>query len=63
MKITVQQGDLTKLKVDAIVNPANSQGLMGGGVAFFLALSGAKLGERLAALLGNKESQDFVDRQ
>ena len=33
MKITVQQGDLTKLKVDAIVNPANSHGVMGGGVA------------------------------
>ena len=33
MKITVQQGDLTKLAVDAIVNPANSFGEMGGGVA------------------------------
>ena len=33
MKITVQQGDLTKLKIDAIVNPANSFGEMGGGVA------------------------------
>ena len=33
MKIAVLQGDLTKLKVDAIVNPANSFGEMGGGVA------------------------------
>ena len=33
MQIIVEQGDLTKKKVDAIVNPANSAGLMGGGVA------------------------------
>lgn len=33
MKIVVEQGDLTKKQVDAIVNPANSAGLMGGGVA------------------------------
>jgi len=32
-KITVRTGDLTKLEVDAIVNPANSQLIMGGGVA------------------------------
>jgi len=33
MKIIVRKGDLTKLKVDGIVNPANSRGVMGGGVA------------------------------
>lgn len=32
-KITVATGDITKLEVDAIVNPANSQLIMGGGVA------------------------------
>lgn len=32
-KITVVTGDITKLEVDAIVNPANSQLLMGGGAA------------------------------
>ncbi len=32
-KITVIVGDITKLEVDAIVNPANSQLIMGGGVA------------------------------
>ena len=33
MTIVVQQGDLTKISCDAIVNPANSFGYMGGGVA------------------------------
>jgi O-acetyl-ADP-ribose deacetylase (regulator of RNase III) len=32
-KISVAAGDITKLEVDAIVNPANSQLVMGGGVA------------------------------
>ncbi|MDI9623420.1 MAG: macro domain-containing protein [Methanothermobacter sp.] len=32
-KIQVKKGDITNIKVDAIVNPANSYGLMGGGVA------------------------------
>ena len=33
MPIVVQKGDLTKIPCDAIVNPANSFGYMGGGVA------------------------------
>ena len=33
MKIEAKLGDLTKQEVDAIVNPANSYGVMGGGVA------------------------------
>ena len=33
MKITIIQGDITNLSVDAIVNAANSYGYMGGGVA------------------------------
>ncbi len=32
MKISIIQGDITKIKVDAIVNAANSGMLMGGGV-------------------------------
>jgi len=33
MSIFVKKGDLTKIVCDAIVNPANSFGFMGGGVA------------------------------
>ena len=33
MTIIVEKGDLTQIKCDAIVNPANSYGYMGGGVA------------------------------
>lgn len=33
MSIIVQKGDITQIKCDAIVNPANSFGCMGGGVA------------------------------
>ncbi len=33
MTIIVEKGDLTKISCDAIVNPANSYGYMGGGVA------------------------------
>ena len=33
MTITIEKGDLTKISCDAIVNPANSYGYMGGGVA------------------------------
>src|SRR5260370_32717250 len=33
MEIVAQQGDITKVKADAVVNPATSLGEMGGGVA------------------------------
>ena len=33
MTIVVEKGDLTQIDCDAIVNPANSYGYMGGGVA------------------------------
>ncbi|MBW2974371.1 macro domain-containing protein [Candidatus Woesearchaeota archaeon] len=40
MKITIKQGDITGLEVDAIVNAANSYGYMGGGVAGAIKRSG-----------------------
>lgn len=33
MTIIIEKGDITKISCDAIVNPANSYGYMGGGVA------------------------------
>lgn len=42
------EGDLTELKVDAIVNPANSLGEMGGGVAGAIRKKGGAVIEREA---------------
>lgn len=39
-KIAVVAGDITKLEADAVVNPANSQLIMGGGVAGALLRAG-----------------------
>jgi O-acetyl-ADP-ribose deacetylase (regulator of RNase III) len=41
-KIIVVAGDITKLEVDAIVNPANSQLIMGGGVAGAILRAGGR---------------------
>lgn len=48
--ITIKQGDITKEKCDAIVNPANSKGLMGGGVALVIKRAGGINIEREAML-------------
>lgn len=40
MKIMVLETDITKTKVDAIVNPANAFGYMGGGLALIIKRSG-----------------------
>ncbi len=40
VKVRILVGDITKLKVDAIVNPANSLLYMGGGVAGAIKLAG-----------------------
>lgn len=47
-KIVVKKGDITKEKVDAIVNPANSFGMMGGGVAYAIKKAGGEEIEREA---------------
>ena len=48
--ITVKKGDITKEKCDAIVNPANSFGLMGGGVALVIKRKGGKIIEDQAIM-------------
>jgi len=40
MEIICQRGDITEIKADAVVNPANSRGEMGGGVAGVLSRRG-----------------------
>jgi O-acetyl-ADP-ribose deacetylase len=40
MEIVAQEGDITQMKADAVVNPANSLGEMGGGVAGVLRREG-----------------------
>lgn len=48
MEVEVLVGDLTKMEVDAIVNPANSEGEMGGGVAGAIKKAGGKIIEEQA---------------
>ncbi len=43
--VSVVPGDITELKVDAIVNPANSSGSMGGGVALAIKRKGGQVVE------------------
>ncbi len=48
MTITVVNGDITLFSCDAIVNPANSSGIMGGGVAGALKRVGGQIIEEEA---------------
>jgi len=48
LNIVVLQGDITALEVDAIVNPANSYMIMGGGVAGVIKRKGGEVIEREA---------------
>ena len=41
--LTVRKGSITTLNVDAIVNPANSYGFMGGGVAWVIKNVGGQI--------------------
>jgi O-acetyl-ADP-ribose deacetylase (regulator of RNase III) len=42
MNITVKRGDITEVSIDAIVNPSNSYGVMGGGVAWVIKKKGGQ---------------------
>jgi len=46
IRLAVVQGDLTTQKTDAIVNPANSRGVMAGGVALAIKQAGGEQIER-----------------
>ncbi|MFQ5677093.1 MAG: macro domain-containing protein [bacterium] len=48
MEVQFLVGDVTKLEVDAVVNPANSEGEMGGGLAGALKKAGGKKIEEAA---------------
>ncbi|MFH1432348.1 MAG: macro domain-containing protein [archaeon] len=48
--VSVVKGDITEQKVDAIVNPANSAGTMGGGVALAIRRIGGEMIEDEAVL-------------
>ncbi|MDH7506866.1 MAG: macro domain-containing protein [Candidatus Thermoplasmatota archaeon] len=48
MPIFIEKGDLTKISCDAIVNPANSFGYMGGGVAGAIKKVGGQIIEKEA---------------
>jgi len=48
MTILIEKGDLTKISCDAIVNPANSYGYMGGGVAGAIKRAGGIIIEKEA---------------
>lgn len=48
MRITVKKGDITQENVDAVVNPANSLGFMGGGVALSIKKAGGDIIEEAA---------------
>ncbi|OGY41897.1 MAG: O-acetyl-ADP-ribose deacetylase [Candidatus Buchananbacteria bacterium RBG_13_36_9] len=43
LDIEIQHGDITKVQADAIVNPANSLGWMGGGSASAIKKAGGKI--------------------
>lgn len=43
MHITARRGDITDVAVDAIVNPSNSYGVMGGGVAWVIKRKGGSV--------------------
>jgi O-acetyl-ADP-ribose deacetylase (regulator of RNase III) len=52
MRVSVRLGDLTEEKADALVNPANSYGSMGGGAALALKRAGGVVVEEEAIRAG-----------
>ena len=52
LKVVVKAGDITREKVDAVVNPANSFGSMGGGCAQAIKAAGGEEIEKEAISKG-----------
>lgn len=48
VRITIKKGDITLEEADAVVNPANSRGVMGGGVALAIKKAGGDIIEEEA---------------
>jgi len=59
-EISVIKGDITEIKVDAIVNAANSYFLMGGGVALAIKKKGGRLIEDEAKKKGPKKVGEVI---
>ena len=55
IEIEIQSGDITEAKVDAIVNPANTYGWMGGGVAGAIKQKGGEEIEKEIVAKGHME--------
>ncbi len=60
VKILIKRGDITLEDVDAIVNPANSYMIMGGGVALALKLKGGDIIEKEARKKAPVEIGDAI---
>jgi len=73
LEIEIQQGDITKVKADAIVNPSNSFGWMGGGSAGAIKKAGGEeiekaavaeapleIGKAIATTSGNLDYQYII---
>lgn len=58
--IKLLKGDLTEINADAIVNPANNQGFMGGGVAFAIKKKGGEIIEKQAIAKSPYEIGDAI---
>ena len=59
--VVVRKGSITTVQVEAIVNPANSFGFMGGGVAGVLKkVGGQEIEDEALSCLGRAEENDVV---
>lgn len=60
LEVKVVRGDITEVKTEAVVNPANDRLVMGGGVALAIKKKGGKIIEEEAKKLGPKSKGEAV---